>query len=63
MALSVRGSTVWLFLLLAGMSPSVAGGPDADGDGIPDATDNCPAVSNPDQQTATASVRPRCPRT
>jgi hypothetical protein len=25
---------------------------DADGDGVPDATDNCPAVANPDQADA-----------
>lgn len=27
----------------------VAGSPDGDGDGIPDANDNCPQVANPDQ--------------
>jgi hypothetical protein len=29
--------------------------PDADGDGIPDAVDNCPAVSNPAQEDCTAA--------
>ncbi|MEZ4472804.1 MAG: thrombospondin type 3 repeat-containing protein [bacterium] len=29
--------------------PDAAMGPDRDGDGVPDATDNCPDVANPDQ--------------
>ena len=29
--------------------PRKAGSPDADGDGIPNAQDNCPGVANPDQ--------------
>lgn len=32
--------------------------PDADGDGIPDATDNCPTVSNPDQHNRNAATEP-----
>lgn len=32
-----------------GVEPDAATGPDADGDGVPDDRDNCPAVANPDQ--------------
>lgn len=35
-------------ILLTNLGPK-SGSPDGDSDGIPDATDNCPAVSNPDQ--------------
>ena len=38
-------AVVPLVLLLAGVDP----GPDGDGDGVPDATDNCPSVPNPQQ--------------
>ena len=36
---------------VAKLSPAASAPPppDADGDGVPDATDNCPAVANPDQ--------------
>lgn len=30
-------------------SPAVVQQPDADGDGVPDASDNCPSIDNPDQ--------------
>jgi len=31
------------------VTPQAAGNPDADGDAVPDATDNCPGTPNPDQ--------------
>jgi thrombospondin type 3 repeat protein len=34
------------------LATAVAGGPDGDGDGIPDATDNCPTVANASQADA-----------
>jgi hypothetical protein len=34
---------------LRALYPVTAPAPDGDGDGIPDASDNCPSVSNPDQ--------------
>jgi hypothetical protein len=38
--------------LAAVFSIDVAGAPDADGDGYPDAADSCPDVANPDQRDA-----------
>jgi MYXO-CTERM domain-containing protein len=37
------------FALADPTPPPPPGPPDADGDGVPDATDNCPGVANPDQ--------------
>ena len=36
--------------LIASANPPPADGPDADGDGVADAFDNCPLTQNPDQQ-------------
>jgi len=37
------------YVLVISASPDDGAAPDADGDGVPDAQDNCPAIANPDQ--------------
>jgi len=41
----IASTTIWFDCTTGEIVPP----PDADGDGVPDATDNCPAVANPDQ--------------
>ena len=40
----------------------VTGPPDTDSDGIPDATDNCPFIANPDQLNSDGGRRPNGPQ-
>lgn len=49
LSLNVSVGTL-LVLLLVGGCPSTQ--PDSDGDGVPDSTDNCPALANADQANA-----------
>ncbi|MEA2459305.1 MAG: hypothetical protein QOC95_2277 [Thermoleophilaceae bacterium] len=41
----------------SGVSAASADGGDTDGDGVPDATDNCPKVANPDQTNSYGNSR------
>jgi lysophospholipase L1-like esterase len=47
---ALRPLLVALVLLLGAAVPGVVWAQDADGDGIPDASDNCPYVANPGQE-------------
>ncbi len=55
----LAGSSLWLGrfdALAAGDSAPASVEPDADGDGVPDATDNCPATPNPNQTNTDAAL-------
>jgi hypothetical protein len=51
-----RFTTLFLIAFLLFSGTSFGAGGDGDGDGIPDATDNCPAVANPNQADRNANA-------
>jgi hypothetical protein len=54
---SVNGNSGTAVAIAAGASHTLAiAAPDADGDGVPDASDSCPSTANPDQADADADA-------